>query len=631
MGVRLQKAIFHNRAPFEHLELDFQDSNIAVLSGINGRGKTTILSHIVDAFYEMAKKGFINEFEGRTNKLYRISSSLQNIIIDKPSFVYFRFFYENKILDYLDVRNMCTEEEYNTAIPIEQKILYSSFQNNLEKSKVVKTININTESVISLFDTNLLTYFPAYRYEQPGYLNIPYKINLNFDLGNGYSGYLSNPIEVISDLPNIANWLMDVVLDIKLYEKNNSQDNSLWNEIHNLINKILGAKTNSLVRFGIGQRQAGSTRIQILKIIGNGKEESLYPSIFNLSSGEAALLCLFGEILKQTDKIRKNENNVTGIVLIDEVDKHLHIKLQKEILPSLFSVFPNIQFIVSSHSPFFSMGLADEKTLKTTIFDLDNDGLPTNAENNELYQEVYSMMIDKNNQYAKACKELKQKIDDASRTVIITEGKTDSKHLQNAFARLKLSALNADFIDVENIENGADILFNRLKEFSILQRSNKIIGIFDRDIEKILKNLNDDTDKYKSFGNNVYAFAIPLVNETEYGKNISIEHYYHKKDLLKPNSDQRRLFLGDEFYESGNSKDGNYQTKISQIQNKIKVNGVIDDKVYEKADLEMKTNIALTKNDFSNLVSDNEYSKDFDFSNFRKIYDILKEIIENVE
>lgn len=43
---------------------------------------------------------------------------------------------------------------------------------------------------------------------------------------------------------------------------------------------------------------------------------------------------------------------MTGIVLIDEVDKHLHITLHFSILPKLFELFPNIQFIVSSHSPF---------------------------------------------------------------------------------------------------------------------------------------------------------------------------------------------------------------------------------------------------------------------------------------
>lgn len=45
-------------------------------------------------------------------------------------------------------------------------------------------------------------------------------------------------------------------------------------------------------------------------------------------------------------------------MLIDEVETHLHLELQKNIMPLLTMVFPNIQFIVTSHSPFVlnSMG-----------------------------------------------------------------------------------------------------------------------------------------------------------------------------------------------------------------------------------------------------------------------------------
>ena len=41
-----------------------------------------------------------------------------------------------------------------------------------------------------------------------------------------------------------------------------------------------------------------------------------------------------------------------GIVLIDELETHLHIGLQKNILPFLIKFFPKIQFIVSTHSPY---------------------------------------------------------------------------------------------------------------------------------------------------------------------------------------------------------------------------------------------------------------------------------------
>ena len=60
--MRLEKVIMINRAPFDHLELDFGNESVTVLSGINGCGKTTIISHIVDSFYELAKKAYDNEY-----------------------------------------------------------------------------------------------------------------------------------------------------------------------------------------------------------------------------------------------------------------------------------------------------------------------------------------------------------------------------------------------------------------------------------------------------------------------------------------------------------------------------------------------------------------------------------------
>ena len=148
-----------------------------------------------------------------------------------------------------------------------------------------------------------------------------------------------------------------------------------------------------------------------------------------------------------------------------------------------------------------------------------------------------------------------------------------------------------------------------------------------RDEDDTLKELNDGEIPYKSFGNKVYAFAIPLVNEEEYSDKISIEHYYHRHDLLKEDQNHRRLFLGEEFDGFlGVSKNKQFITKTN-YKNKVPTNGIIDEKVYLVGD-EFHTNIALSKNDFAELVLDETYAKDFDFSNFRKIYDKIKMIVD---
>ncbi len=125
-----------------------------------------------------------------------------------------------------------------------------------------------------------------------------------------------------------------------------------------------------------------------------------------------------------------------------------------------------------------------------------------------------------------------------------------------------------------------------------------------------------------------FPFIIPLVNEEIYGPNISIEQYFKRDELTKKKSEGRRIFVADEFFPSGNSKDGNYQTRVN-IQNKLKVNGIIDEKVFDRInDLELKNSIAMTKDDFADLVSQ-DFGNTFDFSNFRLIFDVIKEIINS--
>lgn len=88
-----------------------------------------------------------------------------------------------------------------------------------------------------------------------------------------------------------------------------------------------------------------------------------------LSDGFAAILDIV------TDLILKMQvpGNVTraykkaGVVLIDEVETHLHLELQKIVMPILTKIFPNIQFIITTHSPFVLNSLDN-----AVAFDLEN-------------------------------------------------------------------------------------------------------------------------------------------------------------------------------------------------------------------------------------------------------------------
>ena len=85
-----------------------------------------------------------------------------------------------------------------------------------------------------------------------------------------------------------------------------------------------------------------------------------------LSDGYSAVIHIVAELLMRMEGMGRQDYAMPGIVLIDEIETHLHIKLQKTILPFLTSFFPNIQFIVTTHSPFVLTSLNN-----AVVFDLE--------------------------------------------------------------------------------------------------------------------------------------------------------------------------------------------------------------------------------------------------------------------
>lgn len=91
-----------------------------------------------------------------------------------------------------------------------------------------------------------------------------------------------------------------------------------------------------------------------------------------LSDGFSSVIQIVSDLILRMDKNwllgdEISQYDTEGIVLIDEIETHLHIGLQKKIMPFLTQFFPKIQFIVTTHSPYILNSLSNAK-----VYDLEN-------------------------------------------------------------------------------------------------------------------------------------------------------------------------------------------------------------------------------------------------------------------
>lgn len=113
-------------------------------------------------------------------------------------------------------------------------------------------------------------------------------------------------------------------------------------------------------------------------ILINGRQ----PFDFNsMSMGYSAVFDIIGNLIMRMES--QHRYDLEGIVLIDEIETHLHVELQKDVLPILTELFPNLQFIISTHSPFVISSAEN-----AVIYDLENHLLVENGLTNLPYEGI---------------------------------------------------------------------------------------------------------------------------------------------------------------------------------------------------------------------------------------------------
>jgi predicted ATP-binding protein involved in virulence len=124
-----------------------------------------------------------------------------------------------------------------------------------------------------------------------------------------------------------------------------------------------------------------------------------------LSEGFSAFLSILMDLLLRVDLIRKQTNDYRidppGFVLIDEPETHFHIEMQYEILPLLTKIFPNIQFVIATHSPAVISSLEE-----SIVFDISSKRYVNNTVLGSSYSELMVSHFGLENEFGPKADEL---------------------------------------------------------------------------------------------------------------------------------------------------------------------------------------------------------------------------------
>lgn len=625
-----------NYGCIEHFDYTFRYNKKSnpvplVLIGKNGTGKTLVLANIIDALVELKRQCFQNLLEVSDAKYFKIGS--KNYIRRGAEYSRVAISFENNSspLTMHDIMSNAPQLHIdNNIIQLEEIANKSEF---LEDGFSRKITGTHKKTDYSDF---IQLYFPADRYYQPLWYNDANYKKVNYDGSSDIHSAKSNIIK-IDLLSNIKEWLIDVWMSQTVQIIPIVNDERIPAELRGKTVQIpqntpLQSIINQLFTIIKGipcQAQRPNRKIKMIGIA--GAESNCY-DISQLSAGEMFLYGIGLSILKEWD-INHEVNNteeIRGTVIIDEADANLHIDFMYCSLPKLMQMFPNIQFIITTHSPFLLAGLKQKYGQDIDIVNMPYGNIVATIEDFsemsrafEIFDAEAALVYQRSSLLSIEYEKLKTL---SNKIFIVTEGKTDIKHIKNAFSRLYSDddeiIKRIQYFNFDNSETLGDELKKALRGWAKIPNSCKIIALIDRDKEIVFSGDNE----YTCLGNNVYLCNIPFIENAERAKDdrISIEHYYSNAELSL-DIGCGHLYLWHDFDKYGTSYD-----KCWSIKNYTKNNNSNPLRIIDKNDrnLEQKSDDAkiISKDEFANYVI--AHPEKYNVDNFAQIYNLIKRIVD---
>ena len=351
---------------FEKLEIDFSATNLTVFIGTNGQGKSSVLDLIAIHLYQfvLGLNRDLNRRNGGdptlTNKdIYKFTTALESEM---------RFSFKPDFL----VKEGLSAHDFSILTNT-----LSLFRKEKTKPKLIKKANnhfnqfckklsevIDNDALLAL---PLLVYYQANRtvYGDISLRDKPFRYISSPQL-NVYENAFSKTENNFGDF---FTWFKveedkenEAIRREKDFDLRNPKLEAIRIAVTNFFNLLSGDKYSNLriEREDSSPNQGLSYKSSLsVTLILDKNNESL--SLNQLSDGEKNVIILICDIARRlviANPIDKKSDcsvilkNGNGVVLIDEIDLHLHPLWQKEILQALVKTFPSLQFIVATHSPY---------------------------------------------------------------------------------------------------------------------------------------------------------------------------------------------------------------------------------------------------------------------------------------
>ena len=443
-----------NYGPIEHVDIVFPFDNgrpkPIVLVGDSGSGKSVLLSHIANGLILAHDVAFPESPEMEPGKVFKLRS---NSYITAPHSFYF-----GKV-DYVgdisvgEMRTNSAKQQGETTPPtIHEVVARDAWQrmpvgdNDYQFGPVKVAADKNR--VANAVRTQCALYFPPNRFEEPAWLN---EDNLNakasyMDLKHT-SGHTSRRVLNYSPMRDIQRWLFEVVYDrvafelqttranipvqqgsdrtsvpLSLFLGYRGQSTDTYQLSLDIVRRVVRSPGN--VRFGIGPRHNRALSIMV-------DDQTLVPNIFQLASGELSLLSLFLSIVRDFDLSDENlttSESIKGIVIVDEIEAHLSVDHQHEILPQMIKSFPNVQFVVTTHSPLFALGMEREFGVDGFRLYRMPEGHHISPEEFGEFERAYQVFTDT----AAFSTDVLSAIKQSRKAIVFVDGATDVQYLRRA-------------------------------------------------------------------------------------------------------------------------------------------------------------------------------------------------------